>query len=99
MKCPVCWTEKVYLRIVKGWKARLLLSVRLAVPMRCHHCYHRFWAPWFLTIGKQLQPPEKIAPTEELTRPFAARYLLEQQSRCAVTDVMQAPEREERAAA
>jgi hypothetical protein len=31
--------------------------------MRCHHCYHKFLAPWILTLGKQVQPPElRIAP-------------------------------------
>ncbi len=27
------------------------------VPLKCHHCYHKFTVPWFLTIGKRLTPP------------------------------------------
>ncbi len=99
MKCPTCWTEKVYLRIVKGWKARLLQTFGLAVPMRCHHCYHRFWVPWFLTIGKQLKPPERIVTAEGTRLSYAARYLQEQQGRQADADALQAPEPERRAAA
>jgi hypothetical protein len=52
MKCPVCWAEKAYVRHPKSWKD-VLLSYLLVVPLRCHHCYHEFYVPWFLTIGKK----------------------------------------------
>jgi hypothetical protein len=56
MKCPRCWTEKAYLRTVRGWK-RVLFACLLLRPLRCHHCYHRFWVPWVVTLGKQVTPP------------------------------------------
>ena len=62
MKCRRCWAEKAYLREVKGWKGVLLACLWL-VPMKCHHCYHRFVAFWPLTIGKQITPPPlRIVP-------------------------------------
>ena len=53
MKCPRCWADKAYLRQVAGWKG-LLLNLLLLRPMRCHHCYHKFLVPRFLTIGKRV---------------------------------------------
>ena len=56
MKCPECWTEKAYVRQTKGWKGALLKTAML-LPMKCQHCYHRFYAFRLLTIGKRLHPP------------------------------------------
>lgn len=54
MKCPHCWTEKAYLREVKGWKG-VFLAWLLLVPMQCHHCYHEFTVFWIWTLGKQIR--------------------------------------------
>jgi len=56
MKCPYCWAEKAYIRKAKGWKDALLYCLLLR-PMKCHHCYHKFTAPWFATFGKQVKRP------------------------------------------
>lgn len=56
MKCPVCWAEKAYYRQPSGWKDSLL-RCSLMVPLKCHHCFHKFYVPWFLTWGKILTPP------------------------------------------
>jgi len=75
MKCPRCWTEKAYLRPVSPIR-RLLLSLALLVPMKCQHCYHKFTIPWFLTIGKRIEPPVlRIAPVSREAGPsYAARH-------------------------
>jgi len=56
MKCRACWAEKAYVRQVSGWKG-WLLSCLCLVPLKCHHCYHKFSVPWFFTFGKRLTPP------------------------------------------
>jgi hypothetical protein len=56
MKCPKCWTEKAYRYESKDWKSKLLRWLT-AVPMKCHHCYHKFHTPWLLTLGQQMLPP------------------------------------------
>ncbi|HEX4142112.1 MAG TPA: hypothetical protein VHY91_01070 [Pirellulales bacterium] len=56
MKCRACWTDKAYLRDVSGWRG-VLHSWLGMVPLKCHHCYHKFSVPWFSTIGKRLTPP------------------------------------------
>ncbi len=56
MKCRACWTEKAYVRPTQGWREVALTWLGL-VPLKCHHCYHRFWLPRPLTVGKQLVPP------------------------------------------
>ena len=62
MKCPACWTEKAYRRQTTGWKAKLLASA-LLLPMKCHHCYHRFYAFRLFAIGKRVHPPTlRISP-------------------------------------
>ncbi len=64
MKCPACWAERAYIREASSWRDTLL-SILLIVPMRCHHCYHSFYVPWFATIGKRLTPPQlRIAPAD-----------------------------------
>lgn len=62
MKCPACWAERAYRRDVRGWR-RILLACLLIVPMKCHHCFHRFHVSWFLTIGAKMTPPPR-RPTE-----------------------------------
>ena len=100
MKCPACWSEKAYLRDAEGWKARLLSICGVAAPMRCHHCYHRFWVPWILAWGKQVRPRKKKMPTETPPRlSYAAKYLAEQQDPHAASDTPQDAERGRRAAA
>jgi hypothetical protein len=56
MKCRACWTDKAYVREISGWRA-VVYSWLGMVPLKCHHCYHKFTVPWFLTIGKRLTPP------------------------------------------
>ena len=60
MKCRACWTEKAYVRPTQGWREVALTWLGL-VPLKCHHCYHRFWLPRPLTVGKQLVPPARKA--------------------------------------
>jgi hypothetical protein len=66
MKCPVCWADKAYVRRESGWKDWILRCL-LIVPMQCRHCFHRFWLPWFLTWGKEITPPLRIAPVTRVT--------------------------------
>jgi hypothetical protein len=56
MKCRACWTDKAFIRDVSGWRG-FLHSWLGIVPLKCHHCYHKFSVPWFSTIGKRLTPP------------------------------------------
>jgi len=57
MKCPVCWAEKAYVRKVPGWQG-VLYRVALLVPLKCHHCYHKFVVSWFSTVGRTIHPPK-----------------------------------------
>lgn len=73
MKCPRCWTEKAFRHRRQDWKARLLAAVTL-VPMKCHHCYHKFHVLWLLTLGQQIDPHPggstgRAAPRSELLEP------------------------------
>ncbi|MGQ9574451.1 MAG: hypothetical protein ACUVUC_03970 [Thermoguttaceae bacterium] len=69
MKCPRCWTQKAYVRRIAGWKG-VVLACLLLRPMRCHHCYHKFVVPWFMTWGRQVSPPRlRIAPASHPARP------------------------------
>jgi len=69
MKCRACWSDKAYIREVKGFQG-MLLSWLLRVPLKCHHCYHKFTVSWFSTIGKQTEVPQylidrtRVAPAE-----------------------------------
>jgi len=56
MKCPKCWAEKAWIREVQGVK-RLAFKAFCVVPLRCHHCYHKFHVSWFSTIGQRVTPP------------------------------------------
>ncbi len=67
MKCPVCWAEKAYVRKVEGLRG-LLHHLALLVPMKCHHCYHKFTVSWFATIGQTIHPP-KIRRTHATPHP------------------------------
>ena len=62
MKCRACWADKAYIREVAGWRGVVCSWLGL-VPLKCHHCYHKFSLPWFMTIGKRLTPPAmKLGP-------------------------------------
>ena len=68
MKCPRCWAEKAYMRKATGFQG-LLLSCALLVPMKCHHCYHKFVLSWFFTIREQIDPPQpRILPMSRAIR-------------------------------
>jgi len=71
MKCPVCWAEKAYVRRVEGWKG-LLYRVLTLVPMKCHHCYHKFVVSWFVMLGKPIYPP-KTPQVEAPKRRYSRR--------------------------
>jgi len=62
MRCPRCWTDNAFMRDVHGWGG-VLLACLLLVPMKCHHCYHKFSVFWPLTIGKELDPPRLKFPS------------------------------------
>ena len=59
MKCPTCWAEKAFRRPIRTFTDRLLQCLTL-VPMRCHHCYHRFRVSRLLTLGQLTDPPPKL---------------------------------------
>jgi hypothetical protein len=62
MKCRACWADKAYVRQLTGWR-KTLHSALFFVPLKCHHCYHKFSVFWPLTVGKQTTPPAfKVAP-------------------------------------
>ena len=64
MKCRACWAEKAYVRQVSGWKGWLMAGL-LLVPLKCHHCYHKFTVHWLFTLGKRLTPPPlHVTPAE-----------------------------------
>ena len=63
MKCRLCWSDKAYRHTQKGLKAMIYSCLGL-VPLKCHHCYHKFWMPWFTTWGQALEPPKLIEPSQ-----------------------------------
>jgi len=75
MKCPLCWTEKAYLRPVSRWK-RLTLGCLLLRPMKCQHCYHKFNVFWLWTIGKRVLAPQLriYRPPDSASQTIAARH-------------------------
>jgi hypothetical protein len=97
MKCPACWAEKAYVHHAKGWK-RVLLACLLLVPMKCHHCYHKFHVFWWATIGEQTAPPAlRIAPISRTSRPsYAARHMAAVRTQ-ALRDSVDRDRRERRA--
>ena len=60
MICPKCWTEKVHRHHRKEWPARWLACLSL-VPMKCHHCYHKFYASWFTLLLRRAGRPDETA--------------------------------------
>ena len=70
MKCPACWAEKAYRRQTKSLIGTLLSC--LMVPMKCHHCHHKFHVPVVLTIGKQITPPPRPATANRPNMPSYA---------------------------
>ena len=62
MKCSSCWSDKAYTRKEKGLKAMIYSCLGL-VPLKCHHCYHKCWTPWFMTWGQTLEPPKLNEPS------------------------------------
>ena len=71
MKCPACWADKAYVRQVTPVR-HAILSCLFLVPLRCHHCYHKFTVPRLLTIGKRLIPPVLKAPQHTPSYPGIA---------------------------
>jgi len=72
MKCPMCWSPKAYARRVEGLKGTLL-SCLLIVPMKCHHCFHKFYVFRLFTLGKSISPPlTRIAPVSRFAGPSHA---------------------------
>jgi hypothetical protein len=67
MKCRSCWSDKAYVREEKGLKATIYWCLAL-IPLKCHHCYHKFWTPRFMTWGKTLQPPKLNEPSQDKTK-------------------------------
>lgn len=59
MRCPRCQTEKAYLRDLPTW-AVFLSAMCFVLPMRCHHCFHRFLTPLFRAIGNEIAAPETV---------------------------------------
>ncbi len=61
----------------------MALACLLLVPLKCHHCYHRFTVLWFMTWGKQITPPIlRIAPvTREAGPSYAAQHHAAQRAR------------------
>lgn len=58
MKCPVCWSEKAYQRRTLELKDQVL-SMFFMVPMRCHHCFHRFYISRLRAISEDIAAPER----------------------------------------
>lgn len=57
MKCPKCWAYEAYTHHARGGWKELLLSCLLLIPMKCQHCFHKFYAFWPFTLGQQMAPP------------------------------------------
>ena len=82
MKCPVCWSPKAYARRVEGLRG-ILLSCLLIVPMKCHHCFHRFCVFRLFTLGQSIKAPStRIAPLSRFAGPsHAAKQYAASQAR------------------
>jgi hypothetical protein len=77
MKCPACWAEKAYRRNEEG-ALPLLLRCLFFVPMRCRHCYHKFWVHRLSAWGAVIEPPPKPAPTGPVKKSSVAALHLSQ---------------------
>jgi len=80
MKCPVCWSEKAYRREARSWRD-VLAQCLLLVPFKCHHCFHRFYVPWFRTLGQIVNPPATATPDRQPVGISEARRHLKKISR------------------
>lgn len=98
MKCPKCWADKAYIREAKGWQPALMACL-LMLPMKCHHCYHRFWVFRLFTLGERMKPPVlRLAPSTRLDEPsYAARHLAAMRKRQATESTVAAPQSSQRA--
>lgn len=56
MKCPKCWTEKVHRHQRTDWRNPWLACLSI-VPVKCHHCYYKFYASWFSLGGRSATQP------------------------------------------
>jgi len=65
MKCRACWSDKAYSREDKSAKAVMFSFIGL-LPVKCHHCFHKAWVPWFMAWGQQTEPPVMEEPTIKL---------------------------------
>jgi hypothetical protein len=90
MKCPACWADKAYVRQVTGLRGAIL-SCLFLVPLRCHHCYHKFNVLRLFTIGKRLTPPILKAPRQAPAYPVIAGSIAPSVARS--TETTGAPER------
>jgi hypothetical protein len=93
MKCPECWADRAYRRKTKGLK-EVVLSYLFLVPMRCHHCYHKFFVFLPLNWGKQFDAPAPRAPSKAPTRPSHAFLAVEaQRAQAEARRTQQEPDR------
>ena len=93
MKCPACWAEKAYKRKTKGFQ-RVLYTCFLLTPLKCHHCYHKFVVPQFLTIGKKVFAPVQVRGSGlSKKESYAAKYLAGQQINNKQNESFQQPVR------
>jgi hypothetical protein len=79
MKCPECWAEKAYRRNESGPWAGLLRGL-LFIPMRCRHCYHKFWVHRLLALGQVIEAPAKPQPSSSPEKSKVATQFLAQQA-------------------
>ena len=78
MKCPACWAEKAYKRKTTGIQ-RIVYACSFLTPLKCHHCYHKFVIPRFLTIGKKVIAPVQISESPFLGKSsYAAKFVASQ---------------------
>lgn len=71
MKCRACWSDKAYLREDNSWKACFYSYLGL-LPVKCHHCFHKAWVPWFATWGQQTKPVPMASAAEGKLQPHEA---------------------------
>jgi hypothetical protein len=79
MKCPECWAEKAYRRNENGPWAGLLRCL-LFIPMRCRHCYYKFWVHRLLTLGQVIEAPAKSQPSSTPEKSKVAAEFVAQQA-------------------
>lgn len=79
MKCPACWAEKAYRRNEDGAWATVLRRL-LFIPMRCRHCYHKFWVHRLLTMGQVIEAPAKKQAAPPPEKPSVAAQHVSQRA-------------------